>query len=169
MATFRIAADPDDLPALIRQLRDQGTVVVDDPASVGAGETYAGVVRDRAGAQLVVVAALRGADLLLAYGAEPPARQVVDQLADEVAEDLERLGTLTYLVAPQTVLPEEQVALLSRLHSGDSLGAAATALHLSRRTADRRLAMARAALGVRTTAEALVEAATLGILDQGLS
>jgi DNA-binding NarL/FixJ family response regulator len=61
------------------------------------------------------------------------------------------------------VLSAEQRALLGQLLGGATLGQAARALHLSRRTADRRLAAARAALEARTTAEALRRAAELGV------
>ncbi|HKC27720.1 MAG TPA: helix-turn-helix domain-containing protein, partial [Jatrophihabitans sp.] len=57
----------------------------------------------------------------------------------------------------------EHCALLARLLAGDTLGEAARALHISRRTADRRLAAARRALGVDSTPAALRLAAQLGI------
>ena len=53
--------------------------------------------------------------------------------------------------------PDRAVAHgLELLAEGRSLGNAAATLHISRRTADRRLAAARRALGVRTTTEALL-------------
>jgi DNA-binding CsgD family transcriptional regulator len=54
------------------------------------------------------------------------------------------------------VLTAEERDLLALLADGQTLGAAARSLHLSRRTADRRLAGARAKLGVASTAEAVV-------------
>jgi DNA-binding CsgD family transcriptional regulator len=56
-------------------------------------------------------------------------------------------------------------ALIGRLAAGDTLAEAAHALHLSRRTADRRLAQARRALGVDRTVVAIVWARRLGWLD----
>ena len=53
-------------------------------------------------------------------------------------------------------LDEQQRRLLNLLAEGFSVAAAARRLYLSRRTADRRLAAARAALGVRSNAEAVV-------------
>jgi DNA-binding CsgD family transcriptional regulator len=50
--------------------------------------------------------------------------------------------------------------LLELLAEGRALGEAAEALHLSRRTADRRLAAARGKLDVRTTAEAVLIASS---------
>lgn len=56
-------------------------------------------------------------------------------------------------------------ALITRIAAGDTLGQAAHALHLSRRTADRRLAQARRALGVERTVAAIARAQRLGWLD----
>jgi DNA-binding NarL/FixJ family response regulator len=53
--------------------------------------------------------------------------------------------------------------LLAHLVGGATLGAAAKALHVSRRTADRRLASARRALNAASTAEAVVMARQAGI------
>ena len=105
-----------------------------------------------------VLAAVAGARLVVE--ADAP-RDVVDQLCD----DLRRIGALDHRVGPPSgpVLSKEERALLEQLMSGASLGEAARALHISRRTADRRLAAARAALGARTTAEALRIAVRLGI------
>ncbi|HJP88784.1 MAG TPA: LuxR C-terminal-related transcriptional regulator [Candidatus Limnocylindrales bacterium] len=61
-------------------------------------------------------------------------------------------------------LDDEGRAILARLAIGRSLGAIARELHLSRRTADRRLADARAALGVERTTEAVAQALRLGWL-----
>jgi hypothetical protein len=53
-------------------------------------------------------------------------------------------------------LVPEQKALLERLANGETIAAAAAAEFLSLRTANRRIAQARAALGVRTTREAVL-------------
>lgn len=53
-------------------------------------------------------------------------------------------------------------AILARLAVGRTLGAIARELHLSRRTADRRLADARIALGTQRTTEAVALALRLG-------
>ena len=50
----------------------------------------------------------------------------------------------------------EQRALLDRLAAGDTIAAAAAAEFLSLRTANRRIAEARALFGVRTTREAVL-------------
>ena len=134
----------------------------DGPAPPGA--VRVGVVADAAGAARAVLAAVRGCDLVVQAAGE---RSVIDQLCD----DLRRLGALEHLVggeAPGTpVLSAEERGLLARLVAGASLGQAARALHISRRTADRRLASARRALGARTTSEAVVLARRHGISDSG--
>lgn len=104
---------------------------------------------DAAAALLAVVA---GAGLVAAGRAE---RDVVDRLCD----DLRRLGRLDHRTASTPRAPRltsEEQALVDLLLRGKTLGEAARALLLSRRTADRRMASVRAKLGVRTTAEALV-------------
>jgi DNA-binding CsgD family transcriptional regulator len=65
----------------------------------------------------------------------------------------------------------EQRQLLRLLADGLSVAEAAAFLHLSRRTAERRLAEARAVLGVATTAEAVLRASgqELGEKCDGLS
>lgn len=53
------------------------------------------------------------------------------------------------------LLPEQR-ALLDRLANGETIAAAAAAEYLSLRTANRRIAQARQALGVATTREAVL-------------
>jgi DNA-binding CsgD family transcriptional regulator len=59
----------------------------------------------------------------------------------------------------------EARALIGRIAAGQTLGEAAHAMHLSRRTADRRLAQARRVLGADRTVVAVVSARRLGWLD----
>jgi DNA-binding CsgD family transcriptional regulator len=136
-----------------------GPLVVgwDGPAPPGA--VRVGAVTDAAGAAQAVLAAVRGCDLVVLATAE---RAVIDQLCD----DLRRLGQLEHVVGTDSARPllgPEERELLARLGAGASLGEAAKALHMSRRTADRRLAAARRALGVRSTSEAVVLARRQGI------
>ena len=60
---------------------------------------------------------------------------------------------------------EDARSILARIASGHTLGAIARDLGLSRRTADRRLADARVALGVERTTEAVARAQRLGWLS----
>jgi DNA-binding CsgD family transcriptional regulator len=115
-------------------------------------------VSDLAGAADAVLAAIRGTPVVVL--ADAP-REVIDRLCD----DLRRIGEVDHLIAPpaEPVLSVTERELLGALLAGCSLGEAAQALHLSRRTADRRLAAARRALGVTTTPAAVRRAAELGI------
>jgi DNA-binding CsgD family transcriptional regulator len=143
---------------------DLGGPIVDGwetPAPPGA--VRVGAVADAASAAQAVLAAVRGADLVVLGTGE---RAVIDQLCD----DLRRLGQLDHRVDAVTAdgasvagLGPEERALLAHLIAGASLGEAAKALHLSRRTADRRLASARRVLGASTTSEAVVLARRHGI------
>jgi len=140
-----LAADGTEVVHGWRTPRDRVVVCVDRVATV-----------QDAGA--AVLAAVRGARLVL--DAVAP-REVIDQLCD----DLRRLGTLDHRIGPPSrpVLSAEERALLAQLLAGATLGQAARTLHLSRRTADRRLASARSTLGARSTAEALLLASELGV------
>jgi hypothetical protein len=107
-------------------------------------------------AQHAVRAALRGFSVLAIATGD---RAVLDRLYD----DLRRFGRLEVRSLPPNhpgdgpgdVLGDDARALLQLLADGLTLGEAASRLHLSRRTADRRLAAARAALGASTTNEAV--------------
>lgn len=159
---------PDAFERACAEVAAQGIRVVRtfDEAAAGAGTAYAGRVADQQAAQRAVLAALAGAHLVVVATA---AREVIDMMC----EDLRRLGALDHRVAATGAPGQDQGldpglgrterAVLERLLRGDSLGEAANALHLSRRTADRRLADARRALGAATTAEALAIAVRIGL------
>jgi DNA-binding NarL/FixJ family response regulator len=125
----------------------------------GPGVLCTGVVETAADARRVVLAALAGSDLVVDCRAD---REVADAMCD----DLRRLGRLDHRVitVPDPVLADDQRELLVALAAGRSLGWAAQQLHVSRRTADRRLAAARASLGAANTAEAIVTAGRRGLL-----
>jgi len=112
----------------------------------------AGVVRDAAGAAEALLAAVAGAGLVIHATAS---RHVVDRLVD----DLRRLGPVEHRTtepARGPTLTAEEHRLLDALAQGGTLSRAASELHLSRRTADRRLRSAKEKLGAGSTAEALV-------------
>jgi hypothetical protein len=83
-------------------------------------------------------------------------------LGRALIDDLSRLGPVRHGVTDTTEhnavadLVPEQRALLDRLAAGDTIAAAAAAEFLSLRTANRRIAEARALFGVRTTREAVL-------------
>jgi DNA-binding NarL/FixJ family response regulator len=135
----------------------RGLRISTDWRAAAPGVAYTALVEDEHGAGQAVRAALAGAQVLVAVDAD---REVIDRMCD----DLRRLGPLDHRVGdPSSAagLSAEEWALLDRLLAGDSLGQAAAAIHTSRRTADRRLAAARKALGVTTTAELLAAATRL--------
>ena len=111
-----------------------------------------GRVTDADTLQLAVLAAASGAGIVaVADTTTPVGRALVDDLA--------RLGTVhrdADVDDPAGNLVSEQRALLERLAAGDTIAAAAAAEFLSLRTANRRIAEARALLGVRTTREAVL-------------
>lgn len=97
-----------------------------------------------------LVAAARGA-FLVVEGRVPA------ELFAPLVDDLRRLGVVEH--RSSNGLDAQQRRLLTFLGEGLSIGEAAAQLFISRRTADRRLAAARAALGVRTNKEAVVAVA----------
>lgn len=136
------------------ELAARGVQISADWRAAAPGVVCTGAVGDDRAAEQAVLAALAGAQVVVAATA---GRDVIDRMCD----DLRRLGPLDHRIddhGAQPALAAEERALLDRLLAGDSLGEAAAALHLSRRTADRRLASARRALGVTTTAELLAAA-----------
>ncbi|MBI3748935.1 MAG: hypothetical protein HY262_08850 [Chloroflexi bacterium] len=98
----------------------------------------------------MVLAVLRGDTVAAEPGTDPA-------LVERIQGDLRRLGRDdAFSLEHPAELGPDAVGLLRLLAEGMSLGEAAGSLHLSRRTADRRLGQARRALGVATTAEALL-------------
>ena len=90
-------------------------------------------------------------------------RATIDRLVD----DLRRLGPVEHRIVaeePAQAIDPEGRAILALLAEGLTLGQAAAHLGVPRRTADRRLAAARRALGTERTAEALARARQLGWL-----
>jgi len=92
-------------------------------------------------------------------------------VADRLIDDLRRLGPVEYRLGRAHAVPDiepDARAILGLLAEGQSLGEAAVILGISRRTADRRLALARHALGAKRTTEAIARARRLGwLLDWG--
>lgn len=111
----------------------------------------AGPVRTANDAGQVVLAAVAGAGLIAHAAAD---RDVIDLLCD----DLRRFGRLDHRVGedPAAALSAEERGVLEMLARGLTLGQAANRLHLSRRSADRRLASARQCLGAAHSGEAVI-------------
>ena len=108
--------------------------------SIGSSEQRAAVLVAAArGTGVVAVTPRDGAELAMFF------------------DELARLGHVELARdARAAALTHEQRRLLELLAAGDTVREAADRLSLSRRTAHRRLAEARAALGVGTTAEAML-------------
>jgi DNA-binding CsgD family transcriptional regulator len=119
---------------------------VDQPS---AALVCCGLVSDAADMGPVVLAAISGAGVLAQAATRP--------LAEQLGDDLRRVGPVLHRFSDLgwVVLDPEERRLLDLLDEGVSLGEAARVLHVARRTADRRLASARARLGASTNAAAI--------------
>jgi DNA-binding CsgD family transcriptional regulator len=160
VAPLIVVESEQDLTAAVDGLREAGWLVRPGWPTPGSGLPGAiprlawfGSVYTEEDAQAALLVAVGGAGVVahLSAGRE---------LFERFFEDLSRCGDVEYRPAGQRgegSLTHEQRQLLERIADGASLGAAANELHISRRTADRRLAAARQALGVRTTAEAVAK------------
>ena len=176
-----VLRSPADLAVVVRRLAAEGWAVrtglgvPDEPWDLTASRTVvSGPVDDDAAVADAVLAAARGAGVVAVADAESTPGQAL-------LADLARIGPVRR--APRTgdadgvgggaaagaaavsevdgagdglPLTVEQRALLDRLAAGDSIAAAAAAEFLSLRTANRRIAAAREALGVRTTRQAVI-------------
>jgi len=117
-----------------------------------------GVICQSEEAAASIMAAVRGTGIIATLEVEPSIRV-------RFLEDLHHLGPVDSREGrePQGLILEvDQIRLLDLLTDGLSLPDAARRLYLSPRTVERRLAAARQALGVPTTAEALVAYARHG-------
>jgi DNA-binding NarL/FixJ family response regulator len=162
-APRHVVATPGDADTVLRRLTRDGWAVRDgfalpDPTwdVTGAKLILHGRVGDTETVQLAVLAAARGAGIVAVCDTESPlGRALVDDLArlGPVRQGVDTTEDTTDAVAD---LVPEQRALLDRLAAGDTIAAAAAAEFLSLRTANRRIAEARALFGVRTTREAVL-------------
>jgi hypothetical protein len=164
MSTPRyLVRTPTDATAVLRRLTRDGWhsrdgFALPDPTWDVADRRLVlfGRVPDLETAELAVLAAARGAGVVVI--ADPTTEPGRSLLAD-----LTRIGPVSNGVdddqAPgqdDLSLTTEQRALLERLAAGETIASAATSEYLSLRTANRRIAQARSALGVRTTREAVL-------------
>ncbi|GAB2572156.1 hypothetical protein Aab01nite_03580 [Paractinoplanes abujensis] len=163
-APRHVVASPGDADTVLRRLTRDGWVARDgfalpDPAwdVTGSRLVLHGRIGDTDTLQLAVLAAARGAGIVAVCDVESP-------LGRALLDDLARLGPVQHGAAEPAPdggdavadLVPEQRALLDRLAAGDTIAAAAAAEFLSLRTANRRIAEARALFGVRTTREAVL-------------
>ena len=161
-APRHVVASAADAETVLRRLaRDgwtlrQGFALPDAAWDVAPGRLVLhGRVTDQDSLQLAVLAAARGAGIVAICDTNTP-------IGRALVDDLARLGPINHGAATTdnndavADLVPEQRALLDRLASGDTIAAAAAADFLSLRTANRRIAEARALFGVRTTREAVL-------------
>jgi DNA-binding NarL/FixJ family response regulator len=143
------------------------------PATAGPNARIVcyGRVPTHSAAQAAASAAIRGAGVVaIADAASQPGRSLISALeahgpvlraVDAVPEPARVPATVSVGADRPTssglasLLPEQR-ALLGRLANGETIATAAAAEYLSLRTANRRIAQARASLGVRTTREAVL-------------
>ena len=133
--------------------RIQAAAILAQAASGSQRRLLKVTVQNEADAGGAILAALGGVSIRVDAGTDPI-------LVERIQGDLRRLGrddaiTLEPVTATLDLAADGE-GLLGLLVEGLSLGEAAGSMHLSRRTADRRLRAARVALGVATTAEALL-------------
>lgn len=143
------------MEAAVVELTARGWTVAPDAVRAGPGTFRVTHVDDRKDAEDAVLSAAAGVGLVVRAGAP---RHVLDALYD----DLRHLGWLEHRVEgdPER-LDAEQWRILELLAQGRSLAEAAAALHLSRRSADRRISAARAILGASSTGAAVAAARQL--------
>jgi DNA-binding CsgD family transcriptional regulator len=146
-----VVRSPRGHAAARRELERAGYTVVDEWRQE-RGVVCSGRITTAADAAASLLCAVWGAGLVLDVVAS---QDVVERLC----EDLRRIGAVDYRSGEPDgdELTHDERALLELLAEGATLGAAASALHLSRRTADRRVASARQKLGAETTAQAIVK------------
>jgi len=149
-----------DVDASLAIARAAGWRVVRGWAAPLTGELVVctGSVNSADEARRALLAAVSGAGLVVRAGASP---DIVARFVD----DLRRLGPVDHRVVDATTprrLAAAERALLGLLGEGLTIRQAAATIGVSRRTADRRLASARRALGVTSTAAAIAAAISGG-------
>jgi DNA-binding NarL/FixJ family response regulator len=111
-----------------------------------------GAIRTADDARRALLAAVSGAGLIVGASAD---RMTIDRFLD----DLRRLGPVEHVLRRRPTRPrltDGQRALLGLIAEGLTVREAAAELRIARSTADGRLAAARRALGVESTAAAIV-------------
>lgn len=167
-APFLVVEDGPAAAAAIDRARDElrarGWLVADgfDSRPPGTRVVLCGTVATPRDAAAALLAALDGCGLVVRASADA---EVIERLVD----DLRRIGEVEHRLGPEgaagpsgPAVSPDGAALLALLADGLTLGAAADRMGISRRTADRRLAEARAALGARRTTEAIARITRAG-------
>jgi len=145
-----------ELAAAVEELRlegwrvHRGFALPDEPWELAESRlVLAGEVAGEADARAALLGAVRGAGLAVRLDRGRP-------WAETFLADLARLDDPAPVPAPADPLTAEQRQILDLLAGGASIAQAARQLFVSLRTANRRVAAARTALGVTTTREAVL-------------
>lgn len=161
MAPFLLCTAPDVREEAAAELSGLGWSVLDgwrlpeEPWNVSAARVACtGAVPDAENARAAVLAAARGAAIVALV-------EVAGEHACALFDDLSRLGSVEVRTPESPLgvvlgLDPDQAALLDLLASGATVAEASRTLFLSRRSAHRRLAAARRALGARSNDAAVV-------------
>ncbi len=168
--TYQLCPDRASADSAVRALVEQGWRVAREfrlpeaPWDLsGAKVVGAGLLTGPQAAEAALLAAVRGTSLVVALG--DGADWSLTPWARELAADLDRLtrqrGPTATESPAESILTDEQRAVLDLLVEGESIAAASRKLFLSLRTTNRRVAESRAALGVPTTREAVLAYARL--------
>jgi DNA-binding CsgD family transcriptional regulator len=157
-----VDVDAGTLPGAMLAAREEVTAAgwpVVDGLSQAAPGVVCVVALARDTAERALLSAMDGGGLVVAVSGDR-------DLADSFCDDLRHIGPVDHRLRsePEVELSDDERRLLGLLLDGGSLGAAAAALHISRRTADRRLASARRALGADSTSAALSIARRRGLV-----
>jgi DNA-binding CsgD family transcriptional regulator len=154
----RVLGTAAELAAALEELRlegwrvHQGFALPDEPWELAESRmVLAGEVASEADARAALLGAVRGAGLAVRLDRGRP-------WAATFLADLDRLDDPAPVPVPTPADPltAEQRQILDLLAGGASIAQAARRLFVSLRTANRRVAAARAALGVTTTREAVL-------------
>jgi hypothetical protein len=144
-----VVDDASAYAAVVQEAMGAGWTLTSPEEASGPSALVAVTVHERADARAAVLLAVRGNALLVRANAE---RAIVDDLV----EDLARIGP-AHLVDGGRVVPLDAASwqLVHALADGSTVPQAARALHVSLRTANRRIADARALTGAQTRAQLL--------------
>lgn len=148
-----------DLPRTPKGWRNQvGFALPDAPWDLSEHRIIAvGAIGSEIDASAALQALARGVGLVVSIGVD-------GDLRHRVLEDLHRLGDVVdgdLSGGERIETDEDDRRLLDALSAGATVAEAASALHISLRTANRRLAAIRTRLGVESTAEAVTRWAHL--------
>jgi hypothetical protein len=148
-APLIVVEDQTGYRAVADEVAGAGWTLVPPGSPIQPGTLVAMDVTDPAGAQAAVLEAMRGIGVLVRADGE---RAVIDDLV----EDLAHIGQVRRIDGGHAIeLEPDTWRLVHALAAGTTVSVAARSLHLSVRTANRRIADAKEVIGVQTRAQLL--------------